>query len=593
MDALGKLSHMGIAKEVDFGTAVAAVDYVKFSSESLSLKIDELIDASIQAGQDEPPSYEGLGTVAGSTVHEVHPIALGHFMRSWFGQPASTAQISFTVSATNKYIDFNIGAAELVATLATGTYEAGATEADAGTLCHIIHDAIVAAEAVGSYTVTYSTVTNKFTITRTAGALSILWKTGTHGSDGLHTHVGSLIGFGDTDSTGGLTYTSATAVPGVYQHVFTPVTHIVPSARKGTATAGGTTSLTLGTASWTTNQWSGWWLHILEGTSAGTYRIITSNTATVLTVATMVAPSTDSVFEIIPGPENSVLPSYTMEVHRDIPGSTSAFQYSGLVANTLAFSMGVSAKILTLTAGWLGKDVTNIAKTSVTHATTEPFKWSQVKIGIGVNTSGTATGGTISTLVDTGKTFVADALIGKLIIKINAAGTKSEVRPITDNDATSVTVSPAFVDIAIATDTYEIYDCPDTVESLEFTLDNGLVALPTVNYTKRISRIVGDSFRTGSMTMTVIPQSITDYATYYSGWTSKKMLVWFKGQAISDTNYYDLAFLFPKVLITAYPANVGGGGRITVAIAAKLKYDSTATYLVKGLLNNTRAAYSA
>jgi len=304
-------------------------------------------------------------------------------------------------------------------------------------------------------------------------------------------------------------------------------------------------------------------------------------------------PSTDSVYEIVAGPENSILPSYTMEINRDIPGSTAAFQFKGLVANTLAFSMGVGTKLLTLTAGWLGKDCVNIAKTTPTLPTTEPFKWSQVKVGIGLSTSGTATGGTISTLVDTAKTFVVDAMIGKLIKKLNAAGTKSEVRPITDNDATSVTVSPSFVDIAIATDTYEIYDCPDVAESVEFALDNGLAALPTLNYSKRISRIVGDSFRTGTMTMTVIPQSITDYSSFYASWATRKILIWFKGQVIAGTNYYDLAFLFPKVLITAYPVNVGGAGRVTVAIAAKLKYDSTSGYLVKSWLNNITSSYGA
>jgi hypothetical protein len=596
MDAFGKLGHVGIAKEVEFGTAVAATDFLKFTSESLSLKIDELIDASQNGLQDEPDSLEGMGTIAGNTVHEAHPVGLGYLLRAWFSQPATTAQVSFTVSATNKYFDFNIGAAELVATLATGTFVAGATQDDVGSLCDTIYNAVTAAEAIGVYTVSYSTVTNKFTITRSTGTFEILWKTGTHGSDNLDTHCGTLLGYTDSaNDTGGLTYTSDSAVPVVYQHIYTPVSHIVPAARKGTATAGGATSLTdsAQSAVWTTNCWAGWWLHVVEGTSAGTYRIITSNTTTALTVATMTAPSTDSVYEIIPGPENCILPPYTLEVNRNIAGSAAAFQYTGLVANTLAFAVGVGTKILQVTAGWLGKDCTNIAPTTVTLPTTEPFKWSQVKIGIGLNTSGTATGGTISTLVNSGAAFTADALIGKLVMKTNSAGTKSEVRPITDNDATSVTVSPSFVDVAIATDTYKIYDCPDTVESLEFTLDNGVVALPTLNYTKRVNRMVADSFRTGSMTMTVIPQNKTDYATYYASWATKEILVWFKGQIIAGNNYYDLFFRFPKVLITAYPVNVGGPGRITVAIAAKTKYDSTAGYMVKSWLNNNKASYSA
>lgn len=478
MDPLGKLSHMGIAKELEFGTAVAALDYLKFSSESLSLKIDELMDASIQAGQDEPPSYEGLGTIAGNTVHEAHPIGLGHFLRAWFGQP-------------------------LTSTIDTG----------------------------------------------------------------------------------------------MYQHNYTPVTHLIPATRKGTADAGSTaTTLVDAAQTWVVDQWAGWWIHVVTGTSAGTYRMIVSNDATTLTFATATAPDATSIYEIVAGPENSILPPYTIEVNRDVPGSTSAFQYKGMVANTLAFSIGVGAKILTLTAGWLGKDVANIAASTVVHATTEPFKWSQVKVGIGLNTSGVSLGiHSTTTLADTTKTWVVNEMAGKLLMKTAATLGQTEVRPIASNTSTVLTVSPAFIDAPIDTDTYKIFDCPDTVESLEFTLDNGVVALPTLNATKRVSRMVGDSFRTGSMTMTVIPQNVTDYASFYAAWATKEVLVWYKGDLITPATakYNDLAFYFPKVLITAYPVNVGGPGRITVAIAAKMKYNSTVGYLVKSWLNNTRASYSA
>ncbi len=476
MDPLGKLAHLGIAKEITFGTPVASADYIKFSSESLTLKIDEVVEAGITCGQDEPNSLEGSGVVAGNTVHEVHPVGVGYLLRSWFGNPISS--------------------------LATDT--------------------------------------------------------------------------------------------GIYQHIFSPATHKIPTNRKGIADAGSTvTSMVDAAQTWVVDQWVGWWLHIVEGAGAETYRIITANSATALTVATMpTAPDITSIYEICAGPKDCILPPYTIEVDRNISGSVAAFQYTGLVANTLAFSIGVGTKILTLTAGWLGKDVANIAPTAVSLPTTEPFKWSQVKIGLGVNTSGSALGThSVTTLANTGAAWVVDGHAGRLLVKSNLAGTQTEVRPIVSNTATILTVSPGFVDAPIDTDTYKIYNCPDSVESLEFTLDNGLVALPTVNYTKRVSRIVGDSFRTGSMTTTVIPQNITDYASLYAGWTTREVCVWFKGQVISGTKYQDLTFIFPKVLITAYPVNVGGAGRITVAIAAKLKYDSTAGNLVKCWLNNTKTTY--
>ena len=94
------------------------------------------------------------------------------------------------------------------------------------------------------------------------------------------------------------------------------------------------------------------------------------------------------------------------------------------------------------------------------------------------------------------------------------------------------------------------------------------------------------------MTASVIPQNITDYSTYYTGWTTRRWVVWFKGQQVTGNHYNELAFLFPKVLMTAYPVNIGGPGRIMVAIAAKLKYDSTYGYMCKSWLNTEKVTYA-
>lgn len=119
----------------------------------------------------------------------------------------------FVVDATNNKFDFTIGAGELNATIASTTYSAGADQTVAGSLCKAIYDAIVAAEATGTYTVTFDIETKKFTITRSAGTFTILWKTGTSGSDNTDLHIGTLIGFSDVaDDTGALTYTADNVV---------------------------------------------------------------------------------------------------------------------------------------------------------------------------------------------------------------------------------------------------------------------------------------------------------------------------------------------------------------------------------------------
>jgi hypothetical protein len=77
------------------------------------------------------------------------------------------------------------------------------------------------------------------------------------------------------------------------------VTSIVTS---GTASAGGATSLTDSTQTWTVNTYVGDSLVITDGTGEGQVRRITSNTATALTVATWTSnPDDTSTYEVYEG----------------------------------------------------------------------------------------------------------------------------------------------------------------------------------------------------------------------------------------------------------------------------------------------------
>lgn len=68
----------------------------------------------------------------------------------------------------------------------------------------------------------------------------------------------------------------------------------------GTATAGGSTTLTDSSKTWTVNQWSNYVVRITAGTGVGQVRYISSNTATVITVSSAwtVNPDTSSVYAI-------------------------------------------------------------------------------------------------------------------------------------------------------------------------------------------------------------------------------------------------------------------------------------------------------
>lgn len=111
-----------------------------------------------------------------------------------------------TISASNKYIDFTDDGGTVAATLTAKIYVSAEDLAD---------EIASKMNAVSTDTITcvYSSSTGKFTIANTSGAvLSILWKTGAHGSDNSDDHVGTTIGFSDAaDDTGALTYTSDSA----------------------------------------------------------------------------------------------------------------------------------------------------------------------------------------------------------------------------------------------------------------------------------------------------------------------------------------------------------------------------------------------
>lgn len=98
------------------------------------------------------------------------------------------------ITSSNQWIDINEGAGELNAQVATGTYLFD-TDENIDELESAIKTALDAAGTL-TYTVTFSQSTRKFTIS--AGSnFSLLWKTGTHGSDNTDDHIGTQLGYSD------------------------------------------------------------------------------------------------------------------------------------------------------------------------------------------------------------------------------------------------------------------------------------------------------------------------------------------------------------------------------------------------------------
>jgi len=464
----GKLTHVGVAPEVTFGTPVGATSYLKYSSESITLSIEDLMEASLNNIRDEGASYYGLKTIAGDSVHEVHPAGLGILLRGALGAPATTNN-------------------------------------------------------TGSYTHVYTPLATRNRATGTAIA----------GTDGTKIVV--------------------TATP------------------------------------YTVDEHIGRWVHVITGTAAGQWTPITDNTTSELTCVTSPAAVSTDTFEILDGPQHCSLPPYTIEVSRDMTGATPAFQYKGMALNNLSFTCGVGAKIMSATASWLGQNWGNIAATSPSLPTTEPFMWDDCVLGVGGVAEATATGGSASTLEDTG-TWTATAQIGNIVLTTGGTG-PNQCRKIISNTTDALTVSPNFTVAPDNTTTYKTFIASNLIETITFGWNNGLVPVPTMNNTNYIAQILNDGFRTGTISKTIIPEDVVDHSTYYAGWTTREWLLFFHGAQITGAHYYDLVFHFPKVLFTAYPLNVGGGGRITVAAGAKIKYDASAGYFCKTILQNNTSAY--
>jgi len=124
---------------------------------------------------------------------------LSQFWRSRYGTGSGNGQ--FVIDANNKYIDFDEGGGELVATLTEAIYTGQ-------TICTEIKTRMDAAGAK-VYTVTYSESTARSTIAADAGTFSLDWQTGTHGSDNADNNVAETIGFDSHfDDTGAGSYTS-------------------------------------------------------------------------------------------------------------------------------------------------------------------------------------------------------------------------------------------------------------------------------------------------------------------------------------------------------------------------------------------------
>ena len=108
MPGYGAKGHVGLAKEVTWGTPVAATDYFAIISESLIHEIEQVMEQEIRGVMDEPPQYEGLNSVRGDIVCLARPAGIGFLLRSCLGAPVTTgaaAPYTHTFDTANDFAD--------------------------------------------------------------------------------------------------------------------------------------------------------------------------------------------------------------------------------------------------------------------------------------------------------------------------------------------------------------------------------------------------------------------------------------------------------------------------------------------------------
>jgi len=212
---VGRLRSLGFAREVTAGTLVTPpTEFVRFiPPDSFYPKITPLVAKGIGVLPDvNIKQTPGPATLDGMKMKiEVEAENIGHILDALFGLDTPAEVASFVVTAhtvftvtlnTNDWIDFTEDSDPIVhAQIAAGTYTVNE-------LCAAIKLAMEAVNGSSTYSVTFSTTTKKFTITKSTGVFVINWATGTNTLISAHT----LIGYAATDTSSAITHVSTSAV---------------------------------------------------------------------------------------------------------------------------------------------------------------------------------------------------------------------------------------------------------------------------------------------------------------------------------------------------------------------------------------------
>jgi len=124
----GSRGRIGIRKEKTWGTRDTQDDpncFLPFASEGLTTNIEELMSAAQRGKLDEPKSYQGQRAFGGPIVVEVHPVSIGHLLRSALGAPSEATNPGTTEIELEDCEAAWVGHADIISTIDNNDYKKG------------------------------------------------------------------------------------------------------------------------------------------------------------------------------------------------------------------------------------------------------------------------------------------------------------------------------------------------------------------------------------------------------------------------------------------------------------------------------------
>ena len=317
-----------------------------------------------------------------------------------------------------------------------------------------------------------------------------------------------------------------------------------------TATSGSTSTVVVSGATWTVNQYSGYQVRALSGTAGniGVVRLVASNTATTLTLASVFPSAVATPDVLVLEPVSSMLTAgayqlqctrwYIFNAH-SASQLANQFRYYDYAYNNFYSTAGFAAAAVQgvppIGAAW-GTDGRLVATPSIVDATNQVFA------------TGTTTSATASTLVNSAKTWGVNQWANAYQVRITAGTGVGQVRNILGNTVNSLQVG-AWTSIPDATSVYAIEGCDDSL----YLMGNNAVA--TYRYS------VGSG--AWNLLQPWVPRAAVPNAGVSGHWAwstseptwaaeanivSGRRIYSFRGNASTAVDYYDIAlnsWVFP------------------------------------------------